>query len=148
MDRSEEFRKSTFSNQFPFREGNTKPRMVTLRDKREEYTRKYVHEASMVLSEQSQSVHDISYRPSDFDLLRDDAKFDMKIEKMTPTLNPFRPTSKFSASVLQTSPNNNDTEPVVTNKSQITRRMNKFFQFKTQDHLYDQTEATNISPKK
>ena len=81
----------------------------------------FVHEASMVLSEQSHSIADISYRPSDLDLIIDDAKFDLKIEKMTPPLNGINNVSNFSASVLQTSPYNNQTV-ATTNKSQITRK--------------------------
>ena len=61
----------------------------------------FVHEASMVLSEQSHSIADISYRPSDLDLIIDDAKFDLKIEKMTPTLNNMNDVSKFSSSSVQ-----------------------------------------------
>ena len=85
-----------------------------------------MHEASMVLSEQSHSIADISYRPSDLDLIIDDAKFDLKIEKMTPTLNNMNDVSKFSSSVLQTSPHNNETV-ANTNKSQITRKRGKLF---------------------
>ena len=86
----------------------------------------FVHEASMVLSEQSHSIADISYRPSDLDMIIDDAKFDLKIEKMTPTLNNMNDVSKFSSSVLQTSPHNNETV-ANTNKSQITRKRGKLF---------------------